>query len=61
MDLYLQTAVTAAKDAGKIFKTYFGRPKNVGIKNNDIRNSVTEVDTRIEKLIRSKIKKQFLD
>ncbi len=58
---YLQTAVTAAKQAGVIFKKYFGKPKKVSLKENNIRNAVTEVDLRIEKLIRKIIHKKFPD
>lgn len=56
---YLKVALFAAKQAGPIFKRYFGNPKKVSIKNKNIRNSVTEVDLRIEKLIRGIVHKNF--
>jgi fructose-1,6-bisphosphatase/inositol monophosphatase family enzyme len=56
---YLKVAMKAAKDSGKIFKQYFGKPKNVSIKNGDPRNLVTEIDVKIEKRIRQAIAKHF--
>lgn len=56
---YLKVALFAAKQAGPIFKRYFGNPKKVSIKDKNIRNAVTEVDLRIEKLIRGIVHKNF--
>jgi myo-inositol-1(or 4)-monophosphatase len=56
---YLKVALSAAKQAGPIFKRYFGNPKKVSIKDKNIRNAVTEVDLRIEKLIRGIVHKNF--
>lgn len=56
---YLKIAIAAAKKSGKIFLQYFGRPKSVKIKDNDPRNLVTEIDHKIEILIRKTIHKNF--
>ena len=58
-DEYLKTAVDTAKASGKIFQRYFGKPKNVSIKNGDPKNFVTEVDQKIEKQIRKLLQKKF--
>lgn len=58
---YLKVAVKAAKDAGKIFRRYFGKPKEVKMKGGDPRNLVTEIDYQIERIINTKIKKTFPD
>ena len=59
MDKYLNTAVSAAKEAGIIFKKYFGKPKKVSLKNGDPRNLVTEIDRALEKLIKAKLHQAF--
>lgn len=56
---FLNAAVAAARQSGKVFQKYFGRPTSVKNKNNDPRDLVTEVDRRIEKLIRMRLKKKF--
>ena len=56
---YLKVAIAAAKESGKIFKQFFGKPKNVKIKDNDPRNLVTEIDHKIETQIRKIILKNF--
>lgn len=58
---YLKIAVAAAKDSGKIFKQFFGKPKNIKMKNGDPRNLVTEIDHKIETQIRKLIFKHFPD
>ena len=56
---HLEVAVKAAKTAGKIFAANFGKPKNVKKKNNDPRNLVTEIDFKIEQLLKKKIHSAF--
>lgn len=56
---YLKVAVAAAKQAGKIFNRYFGRAKNIRLKDNDFRNVVTEADKGIETHLRAAIAKYF--
>lgn len=56
---YLQVAIRAAKTAAPIFKKYFGRPKTVSEKNSNPRDLVTEIDKRIELIIRQMILKTF--
>lgn len=56
---YLQVATAAAKESGKLFKQFFGKPKTVSMKNGNPRDQVTEVDLKIERQIRAKIKKNF--
>ncbi len=58
-DIYLQTAITAAKKSAPIFKKYFGCPKTVSIKHNDPHDLVTEVDRQIETQIRKFIQQKF--
>ena len=52
-------AVSAANEAGKIFTKNFGKPKDVKKKGGDPRNLVTEIDLKIEKLIKNQIHKAF--
>lgn len=63
MDKYLQTAVKAAKKAGKVFKASFGKPKEVMDKGagTNITMLVTEIDTKIENLIKKEISRIFPD
>ncbi len=56
---YLKVAILAAKNSGKIFKKYFGKPKDIQMKNGDPRNLVTEIDKKIETQIRKLILKNF--
>ena len=56
---YLKVAVAAAKDSGKIFKQFFGKPNNIKMKNDNPRDLVTEIDTQIESKIRKRIFKHF--
>ena len=56
---YMRVAVQAARQAGPIFKKYFGKPKDIKIKNNDPRNLVTEIDKKIETQIRKVLLKNF--
>lgn len=56
---YLSVAVKSANEAGKIFAANFGKPKNVKKKNGDPRNLVTEIDFKIERLIKNKIHAAF--
>jgi myo-inositol-1(or 4)-monophosphatase len=58
-DKYLKVAVSAAKQAGKIFTRYFGKPKLVKKKNRDPRNLVTEIDFKIERLIKHHLHRAF--
>ena len=58
---YLKVAVSAAKQAGIIFKTNFGKARHVRKKNGDPRNLVTEIDFTIEQLIKKYIHKFFPD
>lgn len=61
MNQYLQTATAAAKEAGKIFKANFGKPKIVSLKGGNPRDLVTEIDKQLERLIKSRIHKKFPD
>lgn len=56
---YLKAAIEAAKESGRIFAKFFGKPKEVKKKNGDPRNLVTEIDFKIEKLIKTHIHKNF--
>ncbi len=56
---YLKVATKAALQSGKIFKASFGKPKKISIKNNDFRNSVTDVDLTIERQLRATLQKAF--
>lgn len=56
---YLKVAVEAAREAGKIFGRHFGKPRHVKKKNGDPRNLVTEIDFKIEQLIKKRIKRAF--
>lgn len=59
MDYCLKIAIDAAKKSGPIFKANFGKPKHIKHKSGNARNLVTEIDVKIEKLIRAKITKNF--
>jgi myo-inositol-1(or 4)-monophosphatase len=59
MNEFLPAAVQAAKTSSKIFKKFFGKPKDIKIKGGDPRNLVTEIDKKIESLIRSQLSKKF--
>jgi myo-inositol-1(or 4)-monophosphatase len=56
---YLKAAIFAAKQSSGIFNSFFGKPKNVQIKNGDPRNLVTEIDRLVETRIRKIILKRF--
>ena len=56
---YLKVAISAAKESGKIFVRYFGKPKDIQMKGGDPRNLVTEIDKKIETQIRKTILKYF--
>lgn len=56
---YLKVAVAAAKQSGKIFQKYFGRPQSVKMKDRDPANLVTEIDKAIEAQIRKILLKNF--
>ncbi len=56
---YLKVAVAAANQSAKLFKTNFGNAGLVELKNNNPGDLVTNVDKKIEKLIRSIVKKNF--
>lgn len=56
---YLSVAERAVLKNAPLFKKYFGRPKTVKSKSQDLRNMVTEVDLAIEKNIRQTLKKAF--
>ncbi len=56
---YLQTAIAAARLAGKTFTAHFGRPRQITAKGGNPHNLVTEVDVRIENNIRRLINKRF--
>lgn len=56
---YLKVAVKVALESGKIFKANFGKPKTVNLKGGDPRNFVTEIDEKLEKLIKAQIHKKF--
>ncbi len=58
-DIYLKSAVAAAKKFAPIFKKYFGCPKTVSIKHGDPHDLVTEIDRRIETGIRKYILQKF--
>ena len=59
MDKYYQVALAAVKQAAVVFKKYFGCPKTVSIKDGNYGNLLTEVDGKIEKMIRQKIHQHF--
>ncbi|MCX6797472.1 MAG: inositol monophosphatase [Candidatus Doudnabacteria bacterium] len=59
MDKYYQVALAAVKQAAVVFKKNFGCPKTVSIKGGNYRNLLTEVDGKIEKMIRQKIHQHF--
>jgi len=59
MNIYLQTATEAARQGGKIFKSYFGKPKGIRQKDGNPRNLVTAADKEIERLIKKIISKNF--
>jgi myo-inositol-1(or 4)-monophosphatase len=54
---YLSVAEKAVLKNGPLFKKYFGKPKTVKSKSQDLRNLFTEVDLAIEKNIRHYLKK----
>lgn len=58
---YLKTAEKIAAEAGEIFQKHFGHPAEVGIKNNNPRNLVTEVDRQLERFIKQRIHRSFPD
>src|ERR1051326_8521388 len=58
---YLKVGVEAAKQAGGLFSRFFGKPKDVKFKNHDFRDQVTEVDLKIETLIRRLLAHNFPD
>src|SRR5258708_2421513 len=59
MNLFLKTAIQAAKAAGKIHKKYYGKTLNVRFKSKNKLNLVTEVDTLCEKKVFSILQKHF--
>jgi len=59
MDIFLKTAIQAAKAAGKIHKKYYGRTLNIRFKSKNKLNLVTEVDTLCEKTVISILRKHF--
>ncbi len=59
MDQYLTVALKAAREGGKTFRQNFGKPKHIKSKGGNPRDLVTEVDVRIEKLIRRRILQHF--
>ncbi|MBI2572401.1 hypothetical protein HYV86_00940 [Candidatus Woesearchaeota archaeon] len=58
-ELFLKAAQQVAKQAGELILSYYNREYQVKIKNNEKDNIVTEVDTKTERLIVSKLKEQF--
>ncbi len=59
MNPFLNTAVQAAKAAGRIHRQFYGRVRNIQFKSADKLNLVTEVDRRCEKAILSLLQKRF--
>jgi myo-inositol-1(or 4)-monophosphatase len=59
IDRYQKVANSAAKEAGVVFKKYFGNPGKVEYKRGNPRDLVTKIDRQIETLIRKKIGKNF--
>jgi len=59
MSSYLQTAVKAARIAGRIHKKHYGRVRNIRFKSKNKLNLVTEVDQECEKAVLSILKKDF--
>ncbi len=59
MPHFLNTAVKAAKIAGKIQKQYYGRSINIQYKSKNYLNLVTEVDRLCEKKVLSFLQKKF--
>lgn len=57
--IYLETAMKAAKQNGPLFKKFFGRPGKVKLKAGNPRDMVTEIDRRIETSIRRQILQKF--
>lgn len=58
MDKLTKTALNAILKAGKIFNTYFGKPKKIKTKSH-LRDLVTEADVKIQKTIKKEILKKF--
>src|SRR5579859_3590780 len=59
MGAFLETAVKAAKAAGKIQKKYYGRVKHIQYKSKNKLNLVTEVDHLCEETVFSLLKGKF--
>ena len=59
MNSFLKTAVKAARAAGKVHKTSYGRVRHIHFKSKDKLNLVTEVDRLSEKTVFSILKKTF--
>lgn len=57
--IYLETAIKAARQNGPLFKNFFGRPGKVNLKAGNPRDMVTEIDRRIETSIRRQILRKF--
>ncbi len=53
-----QTAIKAAKEAGKVMLKYYGKKKNISFKENH-KSIVTSADIECEKLIKRIIKKKY--
>jgi myo-inositol-1(or 4)-monophosphatase len=58
---YLNTAVSAAKEFGKIFVKNFGKAQHIKIKGNNPHDLVTEIDQKIEQNFRKLIAIKFPD
>lgn len=59
MNLFLKTAIRAAKEAGRIHQKHYGRVRHIRFKSKNKLNLVTEVDQQCEKTILSILKKRF--
>jgi myo-inositol-1(or 4)-monophosphatase len=59
MNLFLKTAVQAAKEAGQIHKKHYGRVRNIRFKSKNKLNLVTEVDQQCEEAVLSILEKAF--
>ena len=59
MDLFLKTAIHAAREAGRIHKKRYGQVKSIRFKSKNKLNLVTEVDTLCEAAVLRILKKAF--
>jgi myo-inositol-1(or 4)-monophosphatase len=59
LNIFLKTALKAAKAAGEIHKKHYGKVLHIQFKSKNSLNLVTEVDRRCEKTVMAILKKRF--